>query len=51
MHVNLGNLRGDGEGQGGLMCPSSWGPRVGNDWVTEKHVIIYTFGERDRNIY
>ena len=27
---------GDGEGQGGVMCCSPWGCRVGHDWVTEQ---------------
>ena len=26
---------GVGDGQGGLVCCSSWGRRVGHDWVTE----------------
>ena len=26
---------GDGDGQGGLACCSSWGFRVGHDWATE----------------
>ena len=25
----------DGEGQGGLVCRSPWGPRVGHDWATK----------------
>ena len=52
MDTNLGKLRGDGEGQGSLVCCSPWGPRVGHDCVTEKqHVITYTFGERLRKVY
>ena len=27
---------GDGEGQGGLVCCSPWGHRVGHNWVTEQ---------------
>ena len=27
--------RGDGDGQGGLVCCDSWGRRVGHDWATE----------------
>ena len=38
----LGQASGDGEGQRGLECCSSWGHRVGHDWVTEQqeHVFI-----------
>ena len=32
----LGHILGDGEGQGGLACCSSWGRRVGHDWATEQ---------------
>ena len=32
----LGQTPGDGEGQGGLVCCSPWGCRVGHDWVTEQ---------------
>ena len=31
----LGWTPGDGDGQGGLGCCSSWGRRVGHDWATE----------------
>ena len=34
----LGQILGDGEGQGGLVCYSSMGPqRVGHDWETEQN--------------
>ena len=29
---------GDGEGQGSLVCCSSWGHRVGHNLATEQHV-------------
>ena len=32
----LGQISGDGEGQGGLACCSPWGCKVGHDWVTEQ---------------
>ena len=32
----LGQIPGDGEGQGGLVCCSPRGLRVGRDWVTEQ---------------
>ena len=33
----LGQTLGDGEGQGGLACCSSWGlQRVRHDWATEQ---------------
>ena len=32
----FGQTLGDGEGQGGLACCSSWGCRVRHDWATEK---------------
>ena len=32
----LGQTLGDGEGQGGLVCCSSWTLRVGHNWVTEQ---------------
>ena len=32
---------GVGVGQGGLMCCSSWGRRVGHDWTTELNWIVY----------
>ena len=32
----LGHILGDGEGQGGVACCSSWGRRVGHDWATEQ---------------
>ena len=31
MDVSLGELRGVGDGQGGLACCNSWGRRVGHD--------------------
>ena len=38
----LGQASGDGEGQRGLECCSSWGHRVGHDWVTgqQEHVFV-----------
>ena len=36
MDMSLSKLAGDSEGQGGLACCSSWGRRVGHDWVTEQ---------------
>ena len=36
MYMSLSKLAGDSEGQGGLACCSSWGHRVGHDWVTEQ---------------
>ena len=32
----LAHILGDGEVQGGLVCCSSWGCRVGHDWATEQ---------------
>ena len=32
---------GDGDGQGGLVCCSPWGRRVGCDWVTEQYTYIH----------
>ena len=37
----LGQTLGDGEGQEGLACCSSWGCRVRHDWVTEKQQQSY----------
>ena len=36
---------GDGDGQGGLACCTSWGRRVGHDWATELNwtVLNYTY--------
>ena len=31
--------QGDGEGQGGLVCCSSWGRRVGHDLVIEQQQV------------
>ena len=33
--LELGQTLGDGEGQGGLVCCSPWGCRVGHHWVNE----------------
>ena len=35
MHMCLSKLLGVSDGQGGLVCCSPWGHRVGHDWVTE----------------
>ena len=32
----LGQIPGDGEGQGGLACCSPWGHRIGHDWATKQ---------------
>ena len=34
--IRIGQTLGDGEGQGGLACCSSWGCRVRHDWATKK---------------
>ena len=39
MDMGLGGLR-VGDGQGGLVCCSSWGRRVRHDWVTELNWIM-----------
>ena len=31
----LGQISGNGEGQGGLVCCSPWGHRVGHNWATK----------------
>ena len=36
MDMSLSKLAGNSEGQGGLACCSSWGRRVGHDWVTKQ---------------
>ena len=38
MDMSLSKLLGDGEGQGSLVCCSSWGHRVGHDLVTEQQL-------------
>ena len=40
MDMNLGT--GDDEGQGGLVCCSLRCRRVGHDWVTEQHHLVFT---------
>ena len=35
----FGQNSGDGEGQGSLVCCSSWGCEVGHHWVTEQQFI------------
>ena len=41
----LAQTSGDGEGQGGLVCCSPWGSqRVGHDWATEQHILVYILG-------
>ena len=32
----IGQTSGDAEGQGGLVCYSQWGHRVGHDWAIEQ---------------
>ena len=34
-------IPGVGDGQGGLVCCSSWGCRVRHDWATEQHHITF----------
>ena len=38
---------GVGDGQGGLACCSSWGHRVGHDWVTEPN---WTYAKRSEKM-
>ena len=38
MDMKLGQTSGHGEGQGGLVCCSPWGRRVGHDLATEQQL-------------
>ena len=40
----LGQISGDGEGQGDLACCSPWGHRVQRDWATEQQQLLNNFG-------
>ena len=42
----LEQTEGDSEGQGSLVCHSSWGPRVGHNLATEQNKVnSYLMGE------
>ena len=46
----FGSTPGVGDGQGGLVCCSSWGHSLGHDWVTEVNW-IQSAAKRNRETY